>query len=133
MRDVVADTHAVVSYLRDPGRLSPAALRAMEKATQTGALIHVSAISLVEVTYLIEKGRVPAASWDVLIADLTDPTTNLRLAPVDLETAQAVGQIPYREVPDLPDRIVAATALRLGLPLITRDARIRSSRITTIW
>lgn len=29
------------------------------------------------------------------------------------------------DVPDMPDRIVAATALKLGLPLLTRDRKIR--------
>ena len=33
----------------------------------------------------------------------------------------------------MPDRIIAATALHLGLPLITRDQRIQSAGIKTIW
>ncbi len=33
----------------------------------------------------------------------------------------------------MPDRIIAATALHLGLPLVTRDHRIRASSVTTIW
>jgi predicted nucleic acid-binding protein len=33
----------------------------------------------------------------------------------------------------MPDRIIAATAFHLGLPLVTRDAQIRSANITTIW
>ena len=37
------------------------------------------------------------------------------------------------QVPDMPDRIIAATALSLGLPLVTRDGRIRDSGIRTIW
>jgi PIN domain nuclease of toxin-antitoxin system len=32
-----------------------------------------------------------------------------------------------------PDRIIAATALTLNLPLITRDAAIRAAGIETIW
>jgi predicted nucleic acid-binding protein len=33
----------------------------------------------------------------------------------------------------MPDRIIAATALHLGLPLVTRDARIVASGINTVW
>jgi predicted nucleic acid-binding protein len=33
----------------------------------------------------------------------------------------------------MPDRIIAATALRLGLPLISRDHRIQLSEVSTIW
>ena len=36
-------------------------------------------------------------------------------------------------VPEMPDWIIAATALALGLPLVTRDLRIRSTSVPTIW
>jgi predicted nucleic acid-binding protein len=37
-------------------------------------------------------------------------------------------------VPDMPDRIIAATALSLSLPLVTRDAKIQAvTTIQTIW
>jgi predicted nucleic acid-binding protein len=47
--------------------------------------------------------------------------------------ADALARIPRDQVPDLPDRVIAAAALALGLPLVTRDAKIRSSAIQTIW
>jgi PIN domain nuclease of toxin-antitoxin system len=36
-------------------------------------------------------------------------------------------------VPDLPDRIVAATAVALRAMLISRDGKIRASQVQTIW
>ena len=37
-------------------------------------------------------------------------------------------------VPDMPDRIVAASALALGLPLVTKDLNIRRlANLKTIW
>lgn len=36
-------------------------------------------------------------------------------------------------VPDMPDRMIAATALQLGFPLVTTDSAIRASGIPTIW
>jgi len=33
----------------------------------------------------------------------------------------------------MPDRIIATTALHLGVPLISRDGRIRLSSVPTIW
>jgi len=33
----------------------------------------------------------------------------------------------------MPDRIVAATALVLQLPLVSKDSRIRASEVQTIW
>jgi predicted nucleic acid-binding protein len=42
-------------------------------------------------------------------------------------------RIPRNVVADMPDRIIAATALHLGLPLITRDRHLQSAGIQTIW
>jgi len=54
-------------------------------------------------------------------------------AEVDAEVALAVQQVPRTQVPDMPDRIIAATALHLGVPLISRDRRISLSAVATVW
>ena len=58
MSDVLADTHALVWSLFDPGRLSPAALSALTAASLSGR-IFISAITLVEVNYLSGKKTFP--------------------------------------------------------------------------
>jgi predicted nucleic acid-binding protein len=52
---------------------------------------------------------------------------------VDHQIAWIIGNVPRGQIPDMPDRIIAATALHLGVPLISRDAKIKASHITTIW
>jgi predicted nucleic acid-binding protein len=42
-------------------------------------------------------------------------------------------EIPQQDLPDLPDRAIGATALFYGVPVLSRDSRIRSSNIRTIW
>ena len=42
-------------------------------------------------------------------------------------------QVERDQVPDMPDRIIAATALTLGVPVISRDSKIRLSSVATIW
>ena len=133
MASVVADTHAVLWYLLDPDRLSPAALAAPETVAPSGDVIHVSAISLVEIAYLFEKGALPEAVLERLEMAITDPDMEIETAPLDLAVAQAVRRIPRDAVPDMPDRIIAATALHLRLPLVTRDNRLRSADVDTIW
>jgi len=41
--------------------------------------------------------------------------------------------VPRVDIPDMPDRIVAATALYFGVPVISRDGRIRASNVLTVW
>ena len=133
MPAVVVDTHTIVWYLSADSRLSAEAADALDSATAAGERIHVSSICLVELTYLVEKSRLPAAARDRLIQALDDPATPCLLAPLDRMVADALDSVSRVEVADLPDRIVAATAVALGTPLISRDRKIRASQVHTIW
>jgi len=42
-------------------------------------------------------------------------------------------QIERKDVPEMPDRIIAATAVAYGVPLITRDHLIQLAGLQTIW
>ncbi len=42
-------------------------------------------------------------------------------------------QVVRADVPDMPDRIVAATAVYFGVPVISRDGKIRASNVQSIW
>jgi PIN domain nuclease of toxin-antitoxin system len=133
MPAVAVDTHAIVWYLSADPRLSAKAAGVLDSATEAGEFIHVPSICLVELTYLVEKGRLPLAARNLLIRALDDPTTPCLLAPLDRAVADALESVSRREVPDLPDRIVSATAVALGVPLISRDGKIRASQVQTIW
>jgi len=130
---VVADTHALVWYLFSPGRLSARARSALEEAGQGGDPIYVASISLVEVRYLVDKGRLPGDLPHQLDRALDDPSSDLTIVPLDRAVAGALARVPRDAVPDMPDRIIAATALHLNVPLVTRDGMIRAAPITTIW
>ena len=86
-----------------------------------------------EPTYLVEKGRVPAEARRRLVDALAQPDSAFELALLDQLVANAVERIDRNMVPDLPDRVIAATALARGAVLVSRDAMIRSSQIETIW
>jgi predicted nucleic acid-binding protein len=105
----------------------------MDDAANAGDPVYLSSISLVEIVYLVEKGRLPALVIDRLTAALSDPDAGFAVAPLDETAALAVQRISRDIVPDMPDRIIAATALNLGLPLVTRDSAISKAGITTIW
>jgi PIN domain nuclease of toxin-antitoxin system len=153
---LLADTHAIVWYLSDREQLSAPAREALDAADLSGT-IDISSITLIELQYLTEKGRLPEHDLFQLDALLESGTSALALAPVDRGVVVAMRQIPRdtvpdmpdriiaatrwrgrrirrtTPVPDMPDRIIAATALSLGLPLVTRDMRIRQAPVPIIW
>jgi len=129
----VLDTHAAIWYFHRSRELSRVALQSIRRAIEAGKPVYVSAISLVETIYLVERGRFPLEALQRLKAGLKDAATGLLVHPVDEDVAQAVQDVLRTVVPDMPDRIIAATALHLGLPLVTRDQRIQAAGIKTIW
>lgn len=73
----VADTHVAPWHLLDRGKLSVSADEFLLAAPESGHLIAVSAISPVEVVYLIGKSRLPAAAYRQLADAVADPA-NMR-------------------------------------------------------
>ena len=90
MAALVVDTHAAVWYLLNSSRLSLAAQRAMDDAADAGDPVYLSAVSLVEIVYLVEKGRLPAVVIERLTAALSDPDAAFTIAPLDEQAAWAV-------------------------------------------
>jgi PIN domain nuclease of toxin-antitoxin system len=63
MLTAVSDTHTVIWYLANDSRLSAVARVVFENAAQQGDQIAISSVTLVEMVYLVEKGRIPAAFY----------------------------------------------------------------------
>jgi PIN domain nuclease of toxin-antitoxin system len=129
----VADTHAIIWYIYGDARLSNPAKTFIQNTFEQGDQIAISAITLIEVIYLIERNRIAAESFSRLALALGDPDSGLLECPIDLQTARALSRVSMGQIPDMPDRIIAATALQLEVPIISRDARITHSDLETIW
>jgi PIN domain nuclease of toxin-antitoxin system len=128
----VADTHIVIWDIFNDPRLSASASTFMEQAAESGNKIAVSEVSLAEIVYWVEKARVPSSAFEDLLFAISDPEHVFQEAPFTADVVRSMQQIPRSQVPDMPDRMIAATALHLGVPAITRDGRIRATNLKTI-
>lgn len=128
----IADTHAAIWYISNDRRLSHSARDFITNAANQGHEIGISSISLVEMVYLVEKGKIAASEYDELVKRLENPSLFNEVS-VTLKIAQAMRGVSAKQIPDMPDRIIAATALSLNIPIISRDGRIRVSSLNTIW
>ncbi len=133
MPDVVTDTHALIWYLEDSPQLGADARSAFEACDRGESVIYVPTICLVEIVYLQEKGRIPSDLKSALDAALLAGSTGLVPHSLTLDVVDALAQVSRVEVPDMPDRIIAATAVHLGVPLVSRDRKLQLSNVQTIW
>ncbi|HEX2832258.1 MAG TPA: type II toxin-antitoxin system VapC family toxin [Thermoanaerobaculia bacterium] len=126
---VVADTHTLVWWAGTPEKLSAAGRAALE-----GERVAFAAITCMEIAVLVRRNRielaVPVDEW--LDAVLALPSVTL--LPLNREIAVLAGQFNDDLVRDPSDRIIVATAIHHGLPLVTADHKIAASGLVrTIW
>jgi PIN domain nuclease of toxin-antitoxin system len=94
---------------------------------------YISAISLWEVAMLVERGRVAfSVSLSVWLSAAAHPRS-VRIVPISPDIAAHVALLPTSFHRDPADRLIVASCRVLGLPLLTRDARILRSRLVTRW
>src|SRR5437660_462790 len=83
MLRAVADTHAVIWYLYDDSRLSEQARTLFEEVAAAGDQVGVSAITLAEMVYLSEKGRLPTEALERVLTAIGSSDIVIRELPVD--------------------------------------------------
>ncbi len=130
---MLLDTHVLLWWRADGARLSAAARRAIARADS----VHISPVAIWEVATLLRRGRValdrPLAVWvDDLLAE-----EGVEVAPLSPAAGALAGS--YEQLHGDPgDRLLAATAQDLAMPLVTKDQRLidfgrATGSIRTIW
>lgn len=129
----IADTHALIWYLFDDKRLSRTAKQFMDSAAKNGEQIGYSAISVIEIVYLVEKDKIKPQALERLLDATGAGDAALVEIPVTGQLANKIRSVSRVSIPDMPDRIIAATGLSLNIPIISRDGKIKAGKIKTIW
>lgn len=126
----LAGTVAIIRHLCGLSGLGPQASRILQEADAGLHRIFISTITLMEVLYLSEARRV-SVRLDELIGFVWG-SANYEIVPVNSDVVLASAGVD--DVPELHDRILVGTAKWLGVPILTGDRVIRTSRhIQTIW
>jgi len=129
----VADSHALIWYAMGPGRKLGRAARAVFTRAERGeATIYVPVLVLVEIAEAIRRGSL---RYDGGFSRWTRGLLGSgRFVAADLTVDVLLDAEALYAVPERGDRLIAATAVSLGCPLITRDpAFARIPSLATIW
>jgi PIN domain nuclease of toxin-antitoxin system len=128
---ILLDTHTLIWLANEPAKLSRAASDAIRESNQKGGLA-ISAITLWELAWLATHGRVDfPGTADTFVEEISSRTVIL---PLTLEVALLGSRLPSTYSSDPCDRLIGATAIAEGIPLITKDRTIRDyKQIRTIW
>jgi PIN domain nuclease of toxin-antitoxin system len=127
---VLLDTHALYWWSSAPRRLSRPAARAVERADE----LAIAAITWYELAWLARHSRInvplPLPSW---LEQLSSQVRTVGISPAIAVTAASFGDSFSG---DPVDRLIYATAVERGWPLITKDERMHAQKQTrriAIW
>ncbi len=116
----------------DQARLSTRAKTAIDETRKNADGLAISGITLLELATLANKGRFGLDTS--LESFLQEVETLFAVLPITSRACARITGLPATYPKDPADRIIAATALVEGLPLITADREIRRSKtVQTIW
>jgi PIN domain nuclease of toxin-antitoxin system len=129
---ILLDTHVVVWLALEPARISKKARAAIEESRQRAEGLAVSDITLLEIATIENKGRIKLnASLEAFLAEVE---ARFIVLPMTGRICAGALALPAGYPKDPADRVIGATALVEGLPLITADDGIRRSKaLNTIW
>lgn len=127
---IVLDSHVWFWWSVLPAKLSRRARQAITGAASIG----VSPLSCYEIVWGVRAHRIaldrPISQWlrDALSAE------GIRLVDLHPAAAQRAAQLGAAFPGDPIDRLLYATAVHLGVPLVTRDRRLRAADPErTLW
>lgn len=128
---ILLDTCAIVWLLLEPAMLSKAAKKAISFAREDGEL-SISDVTFSELAWLVKNQRIALnVSLEAFLSEVSSLCSPIRITPA---IARLSVEFPASYPKDPMDRIIGATALDRGMPLVTKDIAIRKSKaVPVIW
>ena len=128
---ILLDTHALLWLALEPEKLSKKARDAISHARKT-SLLAVAGITLWEMAWLVEKDRI--ATTMSVESFVRECAAKVRVIAITPEIAACAVSFPDSYPKDRQDRLIGATALVEGVPLLTHNRLIKKSRLVpVIW
>jgi PIN domain nuclease of toxin-antitoxin system len=122
--NLLLDTHIALWLDNGDERLRGSTVRLIEECWRNDGKILMSAVTAREIAQLASSGRIgldlPAAEWIERFVD--DP--GIEAVPLTDHAATGAYRLHDLGHHDPADRLLIATAIELGCPLVTYDARI---------
>ncbi len=121
---LLLDTHIVLWLDSGERQLRPPTRALIDRCWRDGGTIFLSAVTAWEIALLVDTGRIgldiPVEAW--IERFLGRP--GIDGAPVTHRAASRSYRLHHLEHRDPADRLLIATAIELGCPLVTYDERI---------
>ena len=128
MRDVLIDTHVLAWSLVAPSMLGAEA----HAVLTSGAVAYVPPCAFHEIALKVRKGRWDAMRPHIDRLDTLAASQGFGVAPFTARMALRAGSMDWDHA-DPFDRMIAATALEMGLPLVSIDVAFDRLRTLPDW
>lgn len=131
---MILDSHVLLWWIEGGAGLSSKATDLLSVIGSGKETFLVSPVTFWELRYKEVRGQLvprrPVAEW---MPEL-EKTGDVKLAEPDLDVWLLAASLPW-ENRDPADRLIAATALRRGVPVMTKDRRFHesSSPVKAVW